>query len=455
LRITISNQIDIEGSPVRLALELKSLFTIENPKWADNRKMGRWQGSTPRLLRFYQETQAGLTIPRGFIRQLLALCDRQGITPQVVDRRRTLPEVPFEFNGQLRDFQEDALADIDAHDFGTLQAPTGSGKTVIALAAIAARRQPTLVICHTKELLHQWRDRAVQFLDIAESEIGLIGDGKNRMGNRLTIGIVNSAYKIAHEIRDQIGHLIVDECHRTPSRTFTEAVSAFDCRYMLGLSATPWRRDGLTALIHWHMGDMVHQVDTTSLQDAGHILRAQVIWRETDYTTNLDPSEQYSRMLSELCQDPERNALIAMDVVREARNGGGVCLVLTDRKEHAATLRDLLSGFGLEVAILTGETPQKDRESIVERLNQGQIKVLCATGQLIGEGFDAKGLQTLFLATPIRFDGRVLQYIGRILRPAPGKDQATVYDYRDQCIGPLVAAAKARARTYREVGALQ
>ena len=126
----------------------------------------------------------------------------------------------------------------------------------MALYVIAERKQPALVIVHTKELLYQWQARAVQFLGLQKDEIGLIGDGKKTIGDRLTIGIVNSVYKIAADIREHAGHLIVDECHRCPSRTFTEAVTAFDSRYMLGLSATPWRRDKLSKLIYWHLGPL-------------------------------------------------------------------------------------------------------------------------------------------------------------------------------------------------------
>lgn len=454
MKITISKSLTIENAPAPLFGEIRNHLILQNPRWIENEKMGRWNGNTPMLLRYYDASQTGLLeVPRGFFGQLLHLCDQHGITPEIEDRRRTLPEVPFEFSGQLRDFQTDALADILAQDFGTLQAPTGAGKTVIGLAAIAARRQPTLVVVHTKELLNQWMARIEAFLKIPRAEIGQIGNGRQTIGTRITVATVQSLFKCAQDVAPHIGFLVVDECHRAPSRTFTEAVTAFDSRYMLGLSATPWRRDGLTAQIHWYMGDMVHQVDRAALQEQGYILRARIVWRDTAYTTDLDPSDQYSKMLSELTQDPDRNGLVAQDVAREAYNGGGTCLVLTDRKEHAATLRDLLAGFNLDVALLTGDTPKGDREAIVEQLNRGEIKALCATGQLIGEGFDAKGLQTLFLATPIRFDGRVLQYIGRILRPARGKETATVYDYRDQYIGPLVAAAKARARTYREAGA--
>lgn len=239
----------------------------------------------------------------------------------------------------------------------------------------------------------------------------------------------------------------MDEAHRCPSRTFTEAVTAFDSRFMLGLSATPWRRDGLSRLIYWHLGDKVYEVDKAALVEAGHVLQADVVWRETGFEPTFDPSAEYSQMLSELTRDASRNALIAEDVAQEARNGGGVCLVLSDRKAHCEALQAALRGHGIEAHILTGDLTNGDRQAVVAALNDGRVKVLVATGQLIGEGFDCRELSTLFLATPIRFNGRLLQYLGRILRPAPGKDKARVYDYRDP-VGVLEAAALARQRVY-------
>ena len=153
-------------------------------------------------------------------------------------------------------------------------------------------------------------------------------------------------------------------------------------------------------------------------------------------------------MLSELTRDPARNALIARDVAREAGNGGGVCLVLTDRKDHCETLVDLLAARGITAAMLIGDLSPKARRQVVEALNGGRVKVLVATGQLIGEGFDCRELSTLFLATPVKFNGRLLQYLGRVLRPAPGKDKGVVYDYVDVNVGVLENAARERARVY-------
>ena len=154
-------------------------------------------------------------------------------------------------------------------------------------------------------------------------------------------------------------------------------------------------------------------------------------------------------MLSELTEDKERNLLIVKDVAAAFKERSGICLVLSDRKAHCENLRVLLK-FRHQIAaeVLTGDLSSKERKALTERLHAGQIKVLIATGQLIGEGFDCPQLETLFLVTPIRFSGRLLQYLGRVLRPAPGKQGACVFDYVDIHVDTLVKAARARQRVY-------
>lgn len=449
MKIEIKNELFLTSLSDKFSLEIISRLTIPNPAFQEAERMGRWTGNMVRDLKFYRRTNEGLAIPRGFLVQLINMARSAGESVEINDYRWTMPEVDFIFRGQLRDFQRQAVADMLNNNFGTLNAPTGSGKTVMALAIIAARRQPTLIIVHNKELLNQWIDRIGQFLDIPKTEIGQIGAGKKVIGRQITVGIINSIYPIAAPLlKHHIGHLVVDECHRTPSRTFTEAVSAFDCRYLLGLSATPYRRDGLTKLISWHLGDCRHNINRNELEQTGDIVPAEVIFRHTQFNSLADPSNEYTRMLSELTEDRDRNIQITADVVREARNGGGACLILTDRKEHAETLGEYINACGVHAEKLTGDMSAKDRQAIVERLNSGSVKVLVATGQLIGEGFDCKGLSTLFMATPISYHGRLIQYLGRVLRPAPGKSRAKVYDYIDPC-GVLQASASKRQSIYR------
>jgi superfamily II DNA or RNA helicase len=448
--INIKNKIVLKDVPRHLATEVKSRLSFENPEYLEAKKWKRYTGKFPRYLKYFEEADDGnLVIPRGFIRELLILCRDRNVKHTLADHRRALAEVDFRFKGELRPFQNRAVRDVLERDSGTLSAPTGSGKTVMALAVIAKRKQPTLIVVHSLELQNQWVSRIETFLGIPSEEIGIIGGGKKIIGDRITVALVQSLYKCSGEVSKHIGFLIVDEAHRTPARNFTEAVTAFDSKFLLGLSATPYRSDGLGRLIFWHLGGLVHSVDPKELQDNGDILKVDAVIRETDFETLLDPSSEYSAMMSELTQDYDRNNLIAADVVKEARSTSGICLVLSDRKQHCEDLQTILRGRGLRPEVLTGSVTNGNREKIVQRLNEGKIKVLIATGQLIGEGFDLPALSTLFLTTPISFRGRVTQYLGRILRPAPGKKKAKLFDYVDNLVGVLEHSAEARQRVYR------
>ena len=450
LILTITRNLRLQGVPPQLRQTLVEKLEFPNPKWLENERMGRWNRGTPRLLKFYAKAGAdGLWIPRGYLRQLVLMCRRMGIEHRIDDRRRSLPPVDFTFRGELRPFQKTAVEQMLARDFGTLSSPTGSGKTVMALSMVARRRQPALIIVHTKELAAQWIERIGTYLGILPAECGLIAGGRMKIGPKMTVALVQSLYKCAEEASEHIGFVVADECHRCPSRTFTEAVASFDAKFMLGLSATPWRRDNLSRLIFWHLGDVHHEVDKADLVAAGEVLPAEVVVRETRFKPYHDPVSEYSKMLSELTADTERNLLIAQDVAREVRESRGISLVLSDRRVHCENLQALLRyRFKTDAELMIGDMPIHERQAVVERLNAGLARVVIATGQLIGEGFDCSNLTTLFLATPIRFSGRVLQYLGRVLRPAPAKQKARVFDYVDVEVETLVKAAQARQRVY-------
>ena len=450
LTLTLDHHLRLKGAPAELRQALMEKLEFPNPKWLENERMGRWNRGTPRVLKFYDKAGPdGLWIPRGCLRQVLLMCRRMGIPYQLDDRRRSLPPVDFTFRGELRAFQKAAVDQMLARDFGTLSSPTGSGKTVMALSMVAQRRQPAVVIVHTKDLAAQWVERIATYLGIPSEECGLIAGGRTRIGPRITVALVQSLYKCAEEVAPHIGFVVADECHRCPSRTFTEALVHFDARYMLGLSATPWRRDHLSRLIFWHLGDVHHEVEKAGLVAAGDVLPAEVIVRATRFKPFHDPVNEYSKMLSELTADTERNLMIARDVADEVHGHPGISLVLSDRRAHCENLQTLLRyRFKVDAELMTGEMPVQERQAVVARLNAGLARVVIATGQLIGEGFDCRGLTTLFLATPVRFSGRVLQYLGRVLRPAPGKHKARVFDYVDVQVETLVKAANARQRVY-------
>jgi superfamily II DNA or RNA helicase len=420
---------------------IRAKLTINNPKYLNAQRYSRWMGKKikPRLF-FFKERKNGLVFPRGFANQAVLLC-RQflGVDPEIIDCRLTLPDVDFFFNGSLRPYQEQAVLDVLQRSFGVLEAGTGSGKTVMALKIIAERRQPTIIIVHSRELLNQWLERIETFLGIKAGQAG----GGCFTPESVTVAIVNTARKRVAELSPLFGQIIVDECHRVPASLFTDVVSGFAAWYMLGLSATAFRReDGMTSLIYTYLGDRVHAVDSRMLAESGAVIRPEFRQRHTGFVHPF--RGEYAKLIKALAENGERNDLIAGDVAKIVAKGhGGTVLVVSDRVAHCEQLLTRMEEQGVIAELLTGRVTAADRAAIVQRVQAGQVQVLLSTLQLIGEGFDCPGLSTLVLATPIKFEGRLMQVVGRVMRPAEGK-KALVIDYVDVEIGVLRRSGAAR-----------
>ncbi|GAB4347048.1 MAG: hypothetical protein Kow0089_24580 [Desulfobulbaceae bacterium] len=443
--MTVVSEVRLAGGGETLRAAIRKQLTIANPKYQAAKRYSRWVGKSlkPTLTFFHQEGDL-LCFPRGFINQAIQLCRRiTGARPRIIDHRRRLEEIDLTFHGTLRSYQQVAVDAVIGHSFGVLEAGTGSGKTVMALRIIALRRQPTLIIVHNKELLHQWRERIAEFLGI---EAGQAGDGKYDI-QPVTVAIVNTARKHLDTLPEQFGHIIVDECHRVPASLFTDVVSSFDSYFMLGLSATAFRReDGMTQLIYTYMGDRLHAVDTRVLEESGAVVRPDFVQKPTGFKFVF--RGDYAKMIKSLARSEARNDQIADDVAELVRTGHeGTVLLVSDRVAHCEILREKLARRGVEAALLTGRVPADKRARIVEEVREGTIRVLISTLQLIGEGFDCPGLNTLVLSTPIKFEGRLLQVVGRIMRPAKGK-KAQVIDYVDVHVPILRRSAAARLQVF-------
>lgn len=443
--LTVNRECSLEGAPPPVSAAIRAALTIDNPKYQAAKRYSRWIGKQlkPQLF-FYREEEGRIFFPRGFGNQAVRICKQEtGCLPAVDDQRRFLPEIDLSFQGQLRAYQHQAVETVSAHSFGVLEAGTGSGKTVMALSLIARRRQPTLILVHSKELMQQWRDRIRQFLEI---EAGQAGDGTIDI-QPVTVAIVNTAKKYLDTLPVCFGQIVVDECHRVPASLFTDVVSAFDCHYMLGLSATAFRReDGMTRLIYIFMGDQVHTVDGRMLAASGAVVRPELLQRPTSFAHVFQG--EYAKLIKALAADERRNRQIAEDIVTLTRQGHqGTILVVSDRVAHCQALAQFLAAQGVEAPVLTGQTLPEKRARLVAEVQAGGMAVLVATLQLIGEGFDCPGLTTLVLATPIKFEGRLLQVVGRIMRPAAGK-RARVIDYVDVNIPVLRRSAAARRNVF-------
>ncbi len=239
-----------------------------------------------------------------------------------------------------------------------------------------------------------------------------------------------------------MGLVVVDECHHAPADAFSSVVGQLPARYLLGLSATPYRRDGLDAVINYFLGPVVAAMDERALAD--RLIKPHVIKRETGISVRGDG---FTELVSRLTNDSGRNALIARDVATAVADGRR-CLVLSDRVDHVEELATLLQAEGLAAAALHGQQGKRERVRVVAAAGAGELDVVVATCSLVGEGFDWPEAAALFLATPVSYAGRIVQYVGRVSRTAPGKSDAVVYDYTDG--HPMLWASwRKRSEVYR------
>lgn len=454
--IYLSNQVAIPltSLPDELEKHLRQSLVFANPQYFEREAKGFSTWRVPRYLSLLRKTQKYLFLPRGFMRGLLLYLHERKLPYQLIDQRSSLPPVIFKSKIKLYNWQEETLGQLLKKDFGVLEAPTGSGKTVMALEAIARRQQKTLVLVHTKELLEQWLERIAEFLSIPKSEIGVLGAGKRKIGKKITLGMFQTLRKLKNELaRDAFGLIVADECHRVPARTFAMVVRYFGSRFMLGLTATPFRTDRLDRLIFFHIGEITASVKSKFLEEQEMIAPIQVIVRKTSFSYPLNSFEtqtDLTEMLTGLIHDQVRNQQIVEDVLTEVSRGQYV-IVLTERREHCELLSKLLEGKGATIEILYGAKTKLERKEITRELQAKNIQVIIATGQLLGEGFDCKHLSCLFLTFPFSSKLKTTQYIGRVRRTASGKTYAKIYDYLDTEVGILWGMFKKRARVYKQL----
>lgn len=433
-----------ENMPLLISSYIEKDLTFNTPGHNYTIQSGRYVNpdSNPTFTLFLKEKEK-YWIPRGYVFFLLRNLRKSKYKVEIVDKTLTLKmKDEFNFLGILRDYQEKAKKDIIRYPLGILHANTGSGKTIIACSVIACRQQPTLIIVHSKELLYQWQDRIKDFLGV---QCGLIGDGNYSIAP-ITVGIINSVVIHIKKLTKLFGQVINDECHKVGSVNWVYTLQEFHAKYFLGLTATPYRSDGLSGVMYAAIGPKIH---TIKIDDEGFVLKPDVYRIQTNFKYLY--VGDHSDMLNAMMENTERNKLICSDINSDLKKYNENILVISDRKKHLDNLsKIILSEYNLKNTILTGSTKDKIRTETVKNVRAGKIKILLATTPLIMEGFDIPNLTALFMATPLKFKGRVIQACGRILRPSkesPNKIPR-IYDYRDNWVRNLRNAGLKRDRMY-------
>jgi superfamily II DNA or RNA helicase len=270
------------------------------------------------------------------------------------------------------------------------------------------------------------------------------------------VAVIQSLYR-QDEVKDfvtEYGQVIVDECHHISAFTFEQVMRQVKAKYVVGLTATPTRKDGHHPIIYMQCGPVRFSMS------------ARMMTETTPFEHNVTPRYTEFRMAPELTEitiqdiyaalvdDVSRNEMIADDIVR-AVESGRCPLLLTGRTEHLQFFARRLAGVAKHVFVLKGGMGKKQRRETAAALAsvpEDESRVILATGSYIGEGFDDARLDTLFLAMPISWKGTLQQYVGRLHRLHDNKRIVQVYDYVDHCVPMLARMYERRLKGYSTIG---
>lgn len=448
IEIKLSNQITIAKHKLTVELTnfLRDNLNFVNADYIIKKKLGKNTFGIEPYFKTLIEKDDKVFLPRGFIGKLLRFCKDQKVKYNFIDERKKLPEVNFSFKASLYEHQEMALDAAEKKEMGVIVAPPGSGKTIVGLAIIAEKKQPALIIVHRKQLFDQWVERIQSFLGIAGAHIGKIIQGNQKIGTHVTVAMIQSLAAIPQNdsLLSAFGTIIVDECHHVPSKTFRNIITQLSSYYLYGLTATPIRKNNDERLIFTHIGDIVYEIKNTNTDQNKKL---SIIIRETDLMIPFDyKTDDAETLYKVLIHDTNRNRLITEDIIAEITTGKKV-LVLTERKAHIEVLQQYLKNK-YEVISVSGDDSSNAQKIKFKQIADGHFQTLITTGQFLGEGTDIDNIQCLVLAYPFSFEGKLVQYIGRVQR---SEITPIIYDYRDIHIDFLENQFRQRNKYYRQL----
>lgn len=448
--------IEKSGLPSALLNQLMRLAAFQNPEFHKKQSMRLSTALTPRVIACAEELREHIALPRGCQSEAEAMLDEYGVKLDITDEREAGTPVDLTFQGSLTPIQEQAVKALFAHDIGVFVAPPGIGKTVVGTYLVAARKTSTLILVHRRLLLDQWIGQLALFLGIQPKDIGQIGAGKAKPNGHLDVAMVQSLVRkgSVSDLVDGYGQVIQDESHHCPAVSFERVLAEAKARYVVGLTATPQRRDGHHPILNMQLGPVRFAVDAKS-QAAKRPFDHKLVVRRTEFPSNrMLRGTGIQGLYAALATDRHRNDLIFDDVVRALEEKRSP-IVLTERRDHLDHFAKRLQGFTRHLVVLHGGMKPKERREVIARLAAipaGEERLLLATGRYIGEGFDDARLDTLFLALPVSWKGTLIQYAGRLHRLHPGKSEVRIYDYVDYAVPMSMKMFEKRLRGYRAIG---
>ncbi|ABM81111.1 DEAD/DEAH box helicase [Hyperthermus butylicus] len=361
----------------------------------------------------------------------------------------------IEFVGKLREYQAEALeAWVENSYRGVIALPTGAGKTIVALAAIARLKLPTLIVVYTKEQVREWLEKIRKFLALPLGMVGAYYSDEKRLA-AITVTTYQSAYQHIGLLYNRFGLLVVDEAHHLPADKFKLIAEKILAPYRLALSATPYREDGRHEELFRLVGGVIYEKSLQELAERGFVASFQVI----PVLVNLEPDEKKKyeklkneykvlsagRKVEELVKaasagdERAKKALQLLSQMRllvalsraklaEAKRivdselaKGSKILVFTQYIEQAERVGKILGA-----PVITSKTDKARRALAFELFKRGRYRVLVLT--TVGdEGIDVPDANVGLILSGTSSRRQFIQRLGRLLRPQPGKVSKLYY----------------------------
>jgi superfamily II DNA or RNA helicase len=330
--------------------------------------------------------------------------------------------------------------------------PTGYGKTTVALAIAHRLGFKTVVLVHKALLMDQWTERVKSLMPGLRVTV-VKGDVCDVSGDIVVVMIQTLVSRGVDAFDwEGVGFVIIDECHHIAAATFSSVIFGLQTKNVLGLSATPTRKDGLTHVLEWIVGPVACVVERKDSKCKVRIVRVD---HNGTIPENRFGKADYVRFINDLVEDTTRNEILVRNINSLAEMVSGRILVLTHRREHAKTLARLIS----KTVSSMRASSSSSRSSLITTAAMAYIggmksvpfaRIIVSTFSLCSEGFDLPALKALALTTPT---GDITQAIGRIMRGSATAEEAVVLDFMDTCsLG--YSLQKKRQRTYASSGCL-
>lgn len=470
IRVDNNVRLHMPDIPSEVLDKIKLAFTFDNPQYHLHRKLkipGWW--NAPQEIGTWGEEDDEIIIPRGGLREVRDILEANGIEYKLRDKRveggvvenfPTFLGIEGSQKGydDLHYYQRDAIEAVLKRENCVVRLPTGSGKSVMAIALATRIGLNTLVILPTVGLFQQWIEDAAQVLDT--EDIGIIHRKKRKL-RPITATVQGTLAKgISQDILDYFGVVIVDECQKAAASTYMRVVGAFPSRYRIGISADERRQDKKEFLTKGLFGEVVYEKKRKELEDEGYIVDVEIRVVPTNFEADwygMPPDKKkseedeedeevseedqkeidFGRLLDEMKGDERRNSLALKCALTEVENGEQV-LMLSHRREHCIELerefvkRGIASGYFIGGADYSTEF-EKTRAGIKD----GSIRVGVGTYGALGVGVNLPKVGSGVAVTPIagnRFQFN--QVRGRLNRKGKGKSRAVLYAIWDQKVHP-------------------